>query len=306
MNSFHISEMAASIAAATGAPLESITTALNIYWNGKIAAIWSREDMLETAFEQGYAITDEIADNLLTQIEADMDAELGICWLTLRTALQDADHAAWFKEVAPVEEAGQFEHWLTDTTLEKYVLVYGRFMLWRWLEETHEALQEFFGKPEDPCQKGNLVEALITARRMAEENEGEPVFIACLGERSQYDDAPDLAVYRLPGEPQTHLVYAHDRYTGQEHRRTITEVVSIASHLGIPLGEDEAGAILEKVKRQTGNLLDVTDHMLIRLFTGEDSGPDESMDDDASTALAPAGFGMDEDYEPSGSSAEVW
>ena len=161
MNSFHISEMAASIAAATGAPLESITTALNIYWNGKIAAIWSREDMLETAFEQGYAITDEIADNLLTQIEADMDAELGICWLTLRTALQDADHAAWFKEVAPVEEAGQFEHWLTDTTLEKYVLVYGRFMLWRWLEETHEALQEFFGKPEDPCQKGNLVEAEV-------------------------------------------------------------------------------------------------------------------------------------------------
>ncbi len=297
MNSYHINQMADSIAAATGAPLERVTAALNDYWSGKIAAIWSREDMLGTAFEQGYALTDAIADDLLAQIEDNMDAEYGITWLTLRTVLQDADHSAWFKEVAPVE-AGQIEHWLTETSLEKYAPVTGRFLVWRWLEETHEAVQKFFGNPDEAGRKGNLVDALRASRQMAEENEGEPVFIACLGERREYDEAPDLAIYRLPGDDQTRLVYARDLYTGKEHRRTATEVISIAARLGIPLNEEEAEAILDEAEGETEIPFEVTDRMLNRCITGEESGPDESMDGDAATALASAGLGMDEDYQP--------
>jgi hypothetical protein len=304
MNSYHINQMAASIAAATGAPLEKVTAALNAYWSGKIAAIWSREDMLGTAFEQGYAITDAIADDLLAQIEDNMDAELGICWLTLRTALQDADHSAWFREVAPVEEAGQIEHWLTDASLEKYAPVTGRFQVWRWLGETHEAVQEIFGIPEEPTRKGNLVEALQAARKMAEENEGEPVFIACTGERSEYDELPDLAVYYIPGDDQTRLVYARDLYTGKEHRRTATEVISIAASLGITLSEDEADAILDEVEGEIEIPFEITNRMLNCCITGEDGGPDESMDGDAATALASAGHGTDEDYNLAGNDGD--
>jgi hypothetical protein len=299
MNSYHINQMAASIAAATGAPLEKVTAALNAYWSGKIAAIWCREDMLGTAFEQGYAVTDAIADDLLAQIEDNMDAELGICWLTLRTALQDADHSAWFREVAPVE-AGQIEHWLTDAALEKYAPVTGRFQVWRWLGETHEAVQEIFGIPEEPTRKGSLVEALQAARKMTEENEGEPVFIACLGERSEYDELPDLAVYHIPGDDQTRLVYARDLYTGKEHRRTAAEVISIAASLGITLSEDETDAILDEVEGETEVPFDVTDNMISRCIADKylRESDRESMDGDAASALASAGFGKDEDYQP--------
>ncbi|MFA5873630.1 MAG: hypothetical protein WC832_06665, partial [Anaerolineales bacterium] len=127
------------------------------------------------------------------------------------------------------------------------------------------------------------------------------VFIACLGERREYDEAPDLAVYRLPGETQTRLVYARDRYTGQEHRRTVKEVISIgADILNYEMDGEDAQAILEEVEGEIEIPFEVTDVMFSRCIADKylREKDRDSMDGDAASALASAGFGMDEDYQP--------
>lgn len=54
-------------------------------------AIWSREDVIEVATNKGLDCTPEKADDLLDYIDGHQDCELGITWLTLDCAVDEAD-----------------------------------------------------------------------------------------------------------------------------------------------------------------------------------------------------------------------
>ena len=53
--------------------------------------VWSRDDVIGLAREMGKNISQDDADEILSNIERHVDSELGITWQTLRYAIGDFD-----------------------------------------------------------------------------------------------------------------------------------------------------------------------------------------------------------------------
>ena len=75
-----INEMARFIAKSSNLNLEQITAALNEYWADKIAVIWTRADILLSAWQRSLLLTNAQADIVLGELLRHYDPEQGITW----------------------------------------------------------------------------------------------------------------------------------------------------------------------------------------------------------------------------------
>lgn len=297
MHSHQMEELAMEITEATGADPAIVREVLENYWSDKIAITWAEVDLAGTALKQGRIVSSKTAMEILHDVQHHHDAELGVTWLTLEIALESGDKTAWFLDVAPITNAMELYHPLTAETAQCYESVYGNYRAWRWVEDS-EPVSETFGEPEQ-IETGNLVKALLYAMEIGTAHPNEAVFIGLVREEGAGESAgaADLLVYKLPEEDSPMVLYASEMFTGQEHRRTISEVQRLAEENGNPVSEEEAERILDELEGEYEFAFDVSDADILRaLQVSPDIQPGEEMDGDAQSALASAGWGMDEDY----------
>lgn len=92
MYNFHIEEMISKL---IGKNIiqeinqqEAIETLQN-YWDGKIAIVWSAQDIMNRAEDNDIDITEEQAKDILNSILEKHDCEQGITWDTIDLAIQE-------------------------------------------------------------------------------------------------------------------------------------------------------------------------------------------------------------------------
>ena len=149
-----IEEMADAIAKELHLEPNAILPSLYRFWQDKIAHVWQVEDVYETAYRIGKAITREDAIGLLQDVFHHHDSSLGITWDSLDAALEDyrLDPAALPEERLPE--------------------VHGIFKVWR----AGDLIAHQFGLY--PTQMhGNLPGALSLARQMAKDQPGTQIHL---------------------------------------------------------------------------------------------------------------------------------
>jgi hypothetical protein len=70
-------------------PMDAIKGALKDLFDSAAIHAWSRPDVYRVAWEEGWPISQETADEILSDIERKVDAEFGITWLTFEVAVQE-------------------------------------------------------------------------------------------------------------------------------------------------------------------------------------------------------------------------
>ena len=179
MHTYMIEEMADAISQGLCVDNRAVLSILHHYWEEKIALTWHVEDMLQAALNAGKPITKGDAVALLYTMLDDHDPMLGVCWQTLEIELQEY-HLDWKR--------------LTE---DKYGEVRGVFKVWRKGDLIAHQIGLF---PNDV--QGNLPEALVLARSMADETPGVPILIGCEPRHSDNVE-PWLSVTREKDE--THI-----------------------------------------------------------------------------------------------------
>ena len=69
-------------------PMDAIKGALKDLFDSLAIHTWSRPDVYRVAWEEGWPISQETADELLSNVEGKAGAEFGITWLTFEVAVQ--------------------------------------------------------------------------------------------------------------------------------------------------------------------------------------------------------------------------
>ena len=62
---------------------------LNNLFDSVALHVWSREDVIHVAQRRGWAISPEVTDKVLANIERHVDCELGITWQTIEIAVDN-------------------------------------------------------------------------------------------------------------------------------------------------------------------------------------------------------------------------
>ena len=70
-------------------PMDVIKAALKDLFDSVAIHPWSRPDVYRVAWEEGWPISQETADEILSDVERRVDAEFGITWLTFEIAVQE-------------------------------------------------------------------------------------------------------------------------------------------------------------------------------------------------------------------------
>jgi len=70
-------------------PMDVIKSALKDLFDSVAIHPWSRPDVYRVAWEEGWPISQETADEILSDVERRVDAEFGITWLTFEIAVQE-------------------------------------------------------------------------------------------------------------------------------------------------------------------------------------------------------------------------
>ena len=70
---------------------EAARKVLDKYWKDKIAAVWTTEDVISRAEENGKMITEEQAVEVLQTVLHKFDATQGINWYTLDCYMEDIE-----------------------------------------------------------------------------------------------------------------------------------------------------------------------------------------------------------------------
>ena len=70
-------------------PMEAIEMALADLFDGVAIHVWSREDVYKLARGASWPTSKEAADEILSNVERHIDAELGITWMTIDIAMSD-------------------------------------------------------------------------------------------------------------------------------------------------------------------------------------------------------------------------
>ena len=70
-------------------PMDVIKSALKDLFDSVAIHPWSRPDVYRVAWEEGWPISQETADEILSDVERRVDAEFGITWLTFEVAVQE-------------------------------------------------------------------------------------------------------------------------------------------------------------------------------------------------------------------------
>ena len=149
-----IEEMADAIAKELHLEPNAILPSLHRFWQDKIAHVWQVEDISETAYRLGKAITREDAIGLLQDVFHHHDSSLGITWDSLEAALED------------------YRLDLTALPEERLPEVHGIFKVWR----AGDLIAHQFGLYSNQMD-GNLPEALAMARQMAKDQLGTQIHL---------------------------------------------------------------------------------------------------------------------------------
>jgi len=87
-------------------PMDAIKGALKDLFDSAAIHAWSRPDVYRVAWEEGWPISQETADEILSDIERKVDAEFGITWLTFEVAVQEFfENFDWGKLKGEEQEA---------------------------------------------------------------------------------------------------------------------------------------------------------------------------------------------------------
>ena len=156
MYDYMLLEMARVISTSCGTRLDETMNALTGYWQDKIAHVWQVTDMLEAARRVGQPITREDAAGLLKNIFDHHDSSQGITWAVL-----EAEPADYHLDFASL-------------TKDQYQDVHGIFLVWR----EHDPIAHQFGIAPHRTD-GNLPTALEFAKKMAQEQPGQAIFLGC-------------------------------------------------------------------------------------------------------------------------------
>ena len=70
-------------------PMKTIEMALADLFDGVAIHVWSREDVYKLARGASWPTSKEAADEILSNVERHIDAELGITWMTIDIAMSD-------------------------------------------------------------------------------------------------------------------------------------------------------------------------------------------------------------------------
>ena len=149
-----IEEMADAIAKELHLEPNTILPSLHRFWQDKIAHVWQLEDVYETAYRIGKAITREDAIGLLQDVFHHHDSSLGITWDSLDAAMED------------------YRLDLTALPEERLSEVHGIFKVWR----AGDLIAHQFGLYSNQMN-GNLPEALAMARQMAKNQPGTQIHL---------------------------------------------------------------------------------------------------------------------------------
>lgn len=120
-----IDDMARAIVAnRTPFTTEGIIAALNEYWAGKIAIVWTRADVFGFAWPRSLLLTNEQADEVLDNLLRLHDPEQGVTWLHIETELNEiADDALDLTSVnrdGLPDYPGEFRVWWTEGIATEY------------------------------------------------------------------------------------------------------------------------------------------------------------------------------------------
>ncbi len=206
MIDLYVQEMARALNEQLGVPVEKALAVLGKYWADKVADVWSLGNFIGLAVEKGYPITRELALQVAAEVQDNINPELGISWLTLQVAIEDSCNLV-----------------LLDLPPEQRALVYGVFAVWRAKDQSGYV----FGSFLEPEQLANLTKAFEQAEVFAQQDPGEPVFLACIGSGTptnvppvSLDLQPTLVVYK---DPDKNGVTIEDGqlFTGRESLKTV-------------------------------------------------------------------------------------
>ena len=204
--SSHISELARTLSVQLETPFERTFAAVSKYYEDKLVDVWSIDNFLGVAVEEGRPITRELAMDIMDRVQSKIDPELGVTWLTLQVAIEDNCCLR-----------------LRDLPREQFGQVYGVFLIWRARDE--QGLS--FGSFDDPWQLGNLSRAIDQAEALAFQEPGEPVFVGCLSRRmpgrgcpSTLGVPPALVICKEPGAESV-CIEDGNLFTGREGKEAI-------------------------------------------------------------------------------------
>ena len=170
-----IEEMADAIAKELHLEPNTILPSLHRFWQDKIAHVWQVEDVYETAYRIGKAITREDAIGLLQDVFHHHDSSLGITWDSLEAALED------------------YRLDLTTLPEERLSEVHGIFKVWR----AGDLIAHPCGLYPNQMD-GNLPEALAMARQMAKEHSGTQIHLGL-------EDNPDPWLTLIMIDDEIHI-----------------------------------------------------------------------------------------------------
>jgi hypothetical protein len=206
VNNSYVQEMARALHEQLGTPLEDALAVLGKYWEDKVADVWSLGNFIGLAVEKGYPITRELALQVADEVQDNINPELGISWLTLQVAIED-NCALVLRDLPPEQRA----------------LVYGVFAVWRAKDDSGYQ----FGSFDEFEQLGNLTKAMEQAEAFAQQEPGEPVFLACIGSGTPTNVPPvslglqpALVVYKDPDKDRVTIEDGR-LFTGRESLKTV-------------------------------------------------------------------------------------
>jgi hypothetical protein len=104
--------------------IKDLTAALNEFWAGKIAVIWTRADILLSAWQRSLLLTNAQADEILGELLRHHDAEQGITWMHIENELDLIADEAFDPESAKLENLpdypGEYRVYWTQPSAPNY------------------------------------------------------------------------------------------------------------------------------------------------------------------------------------------
>lgn len=134
-------------------PEDVIKSALSELFDSVAIHVWSRPDVYRVAWEAGWPISQDMADEILSDVEGHVDSEYGITWLTFENAVDEFYAALDWEHLDPLED-------------ERCM---GSFMICIDLPKSPHAAESMLH-----LERANLAAALEKADQLAE-NSGQTV-----------------------------------------------------------------------------------------------------------------------------------